>query len=65
MQKTPRRAPYWIVGGDQQCSFCLQPYAYPMEVRCTDCDRPACPLCAERSVARTGRLCPECTSAAA
>jgi hypothetical protein len=28
-----------------RCPCCLQAYAYEMEVRCVDCDGPACSLC--------------------
>ncbi|MCB9730623.1 MAG: hypothetical protein H6746_19285 [Deltaproteobacteria bacterium] len=29
----------------ERCPHCLQTYVYELEVRCVDCDGPACPLC--------------------
>jgi hypothetical protein len=53
--------PWWLDEGEEQCPFCLAGYAYELEVRCVDCDRPSCPRCAV--VAREVRVvasCPEC-----
>lgn len=54
-------APWWAEGGSESCPFCLQSYAYELEVRCHRCDRPTCPQCVvtERLTVTT-RLCPEC-----
>jgi hypothetical protein len=56
--------PWWAEGGSERCPFCLQSYAYEVEVRCADCDRPSCPHCAvvERHTAVVRRCpdCPEC-----
>ena len=57
----PARPPWWAEGGSEICLFCEQRYAYEMEVRCVDCDSPACPVCAvtERITAVVHR-CPGC-----
>jgi hypothetical protein len=58
----PAEIPWWLDEGEERCDFCLQTYAYEVEVRCVDCDQPSCPHCAvlirER---RTVHHCPECT----
>ena len=60
--------PWWAEGGSERCPFCEQLYFYEVEVRCVDCDRPACPhcVCCERTEHLTTvvRRCPECAAAA-
>lgn len=58
--------PWWAEGGSELCPFCEQTFVYEMEVRCVDCDRPACPHCAccdvvESLTVMTHR-CPECVA---
>jgi hypothetical protein len=50
MASEPHRRPWWL-GGDaaetaEECRHCLASYAVEVEVRCSDCDGPTCPLCA-------------------
>jgi hypothetical protein len=35
-------------GAQEQCTSCLQLYAYELEVRCVLCDAAACEFCAVR-----------------
>lgn len=49
-----------ILDGTEQCPFCLQTYAYQLEVRCTACDRAACPFCVVAGRGRRERLCVGC-----
>jgi hypothetical protein len=60
-----RREPPWWLTGSELCPHCEQRYALEMEVRCVDCDAPACPLCVVHVRARRVRVCPPCDSAAA
>jgi hypothetical protein len=46
-------------GAAEQCSHCLQVYAYELEVRCTRCDGAACPFCLTRIDAEW--VCVVCT----
>lgn len=48
--------------GDAHCGFCLQSYAYELEVFCLHCDRPMCPICVVKRTFRGQRICPECAS---
>lgn len=73
---TARTLVWWLAGGSEVCDFCLQRYAWEVEVRCVACDRPVCPVCVvtvrERVPERAGperapreragpeRFCPEC-----
>lgn len=65
-----RKASWWLVGGTEQCPFCLQSYAVEVEVRCTGCDRGFCGHCIARVEVREelhARLdeevwCPECAA---
>ena len=50
---------WWQEGGDEHCGFCLQVYAYEMEVRCGLCDRGVCPCCVRVTGGRIV-LCPDC-----
>jgi len=57
-------APWWAPGESaaeaEECSVCLGLYTYELEVRCVDCDRPMCPVCAV-SVRRTEvHVCFDC-----
>jgi hypothetical protein len=57
-------APWWAPDAfhseAEECSFCFGVYAYELEVRCVDCDRPMCPVCAV-SVRRTEvHVCLDC-----
>ena len=61
---TRERRPWWL-GGEERCEFCLERYVYEMEVRCVDCDRPSCPVCAVTVTARRERYCPDCVPAPA
>lgn len=36
--------PWWL-GGEEICPHCSGRYAYEVEIRCVDCDRPSCPHC--------------------
>lgn len=56
--------PWWAEGGSERCPFCLQSYAYEVEIRCADCDSPSCPCCAviERRTAVYHR-CSDCVGA--
>lgn len=54
----------WEDDAGETCPFCHQGYAYELEVRCVDCDRPMCPLCAVR-LRRRRLTCPQCDPAAA
>ncbi len=56
--------PWWL-RGEERCDFCLERYAYEMEVRCVGCDRPVCPVCAVRVQVRRETFCPECAPGAA
>lgn len=38
-------ASWWLSDGDEECPHCGRLYVYELEVRCTDCDGPACPHC--------------------
>lgn len=57
-------APWWAPGGPsaeaEECSFCLGLYAYELQVRCADCDRPMCPVCAVSVRRREVRICFDC-----
>jgi hypothetical protein len=46
--------------GHEHCGYCLQSYVYALEVFCTRCDRPICPLCVVRRGFQVARVCPEC-----
>jgi hypothetical protein len=48
--------------GDEHCGFCLQSYAYELEVFCIHCDRPMCPVCVVTRTFQGERICPECAS---
>jgi len=50
--------PWWIDGGEENCPFCGQAYAYEMERRCDYCDGPVCPWCCVHAEPDT--VCPEC-----
>lgn len=54
----------WIEAADEPCGFCLQHYELALELRCSDCDRPLCPVCAVTVRARGEALCAECGPAA-
>ncbi len=58
--ETAAPAPSWWFEGEERCPFCLGTYVYEVEVRCVECDRPACPLCAVRVRGGAGFLCPDC-----
>lgn len=66
-----RAAPWWLVGGTEQCPLCLQSYALEVEVRCTGCDRGFCAHCIADVEVREelrvrldeGAWCPECAAA--
>ncbi len=54
----------WWIGGRQECTFCGGRYAYQMEIRCVDCDRPICPVCAVWVYTESrSHYCPECSPA--
>ena len=55
--------PWWLEGGGERCPVCLTAYAYEVEVRCTACDRPSCPMCAVRVAAHCERVCFGCAEA--
>lgn len=62
----PAEIPWWLDEGEEQCAFCLQTYAYEVEVRCADCDRPSCLHCVVTVREHTsGHHCPECSAAPA
>ena len=46
MTTKQRLKPYWLEGDEAECPYCGHLYAYEVEVRCIDCDGPACPICA-------------------
>lgn len=46
--------------GSESCGFCLQTYVYALEVHCTGCDRPVCPLCLVTVRIDAQRFCPPC-----
>ena len=50
--------------GDEHCGFCLQRYAYELEVFCALCDRPMCPLCVVHEHVEAQRFCPDCATEA-
>jgi hypothetical protein len=52
-------SPWWLGGGEEDCSHCGQVYVYELEFRCPDCDAPCCPQCRKRS-AEGRNACPEC-----
>ena len=57
-------APWWAPRGSgaeaERCSFCLGVYAYELEVRCVDCDRPMCPVCAVEVRRTEVQVCLDC-----
>ena len=59
-------APWWAPGGSsaeaEECSVCLGLYAYEVEVRCVDCDRPMCPVCAVTLRRSEVHVCVDCGS---
>lgn len=42
----------------EQCPICLQDYVLEMELRCSVCDGPLCPLCVVTVL--TDSFCPAC-----
>lgn len=50
--------------GDGHCCFCLQTYVLQLEVYCSECDRPVCPLCTRHRPGGAGGVCPECATEA-
>jgi hypothetical protein len=61
MQEQQTDLPWWLSGGTERCPMCLQLHAYEVQVRCTDCDVPLCPMCAvEVTLDVVVRRCPEC-----
>lgn len=53
----------WWLGGDEECPHCGQFYAYEIEFRCPECDRPSCPHCRQQH-AQGHNVCPECVNVA-
>lgn len=57
-------APWWAPGDgspeSETCPYCLGVYVYELEVRCVDCDRPMCPVCAVVEQRTAVHLCVEC-----
>jgi hypothetical protein len=57
-------APWWAPGGAgaeaEACPCCFGFYAYEIEVRCADCDKPMCPLCAVSGRRIEVHVCVEC-----
>ena len=64
MPRRARELPWWIDGGSQLCSLCLQRYALETEHLCIGCDVPMCFFCA---VAEHGHeiTCIDCSSGVA
>lgn len=54
-----RAAPWWLVGGTEECPHCGQAYHLEHERRCSGCDAPGCPHCLNRH--ESGHICPDCT----
>ena len=50
----------WWSAGDQFCQFCQELYLLEAEVRCVECDRGVCPMCAVFVRVEALRLCPHC-----
>jgi len=50
--------PWWLDEGEEECPHCSQSYAYSVELRCSNCDAPICPMCVVR--AGTNLVCPDC-----
>ena len=57
-----RALAWWLGEGEEVCPHCGQRYAYEVEIRCTQCDSPACPHCA-RSAADGSVACVACIEA--
>lgn len=54
------RLVWWLEDGTETCRFCGARYAYEVERRCTDCDRPMCPWCVVAVRERVDVRCIEC-----
>lgn len=39
---------WYVFEGTEECPLCLARYAVEVEVRCHECDGPACPHCVVR-----------------
>jgi hypothetical protein len=65
MSRSQRESVPWWAPGDgspesETCPYCLGVYVYELEVRCVDCDRPMCPVCAVVEQRTAVHLCVEC-----
>jgi hypothetical protein len=50
---------WWVSGGEEECPHCGQLYAFEVEFRCPECDRPCCPHC-KSTHADKHIVCQEC-----
>jgi hypothetical protein len=64
MPRRTRELPWWIEGGTQICTICLQRYALETEHRCVNCDVVMCFFCAVREHGRE-ITCGDCCNLAA
>lgn len=58
---SPRRPPWWLSGGEEECPHCGLLYAYEVEYRCGVCDGPSCPHC-KQTAADLQVICPGCAA---
>jgi len=56
---TTASLPWWLGEGEEECPHCGRLYFVEVEVRCADCDGPACPHCKVRHT-EGHVVCPDC-----
>ncbi|HMG36016.1 MAG TPA: hypothetical protein VKM94_18920 [Blastocatellia bacterium] len=61
MAKRRLEVPWWLEQGTEVCAECEITYDYHVEYRCTACDAPLCPMCAE-VVVQSEVFCRPCAS---